>query len=348
MATGIGIKSKAAFRLNKPDLNVDLSPTTNGAVVTVYPTSVAVAAAGAQRMGPYDLLPLLSETFTENYDFDDDMTLIGKAGIGGHDAVSKAINGSIELQGTYLGLDNILAATFGMCKTEYDQYPQYNESQSGDDPMTGTTSAGSTATTLQDDNVSQFVAGNIGEWVRIADSGDATEGQVRRITARADADNMTITPAWTSNPGAGSDYQIARGFFSQYECATNMHVVTHDSLTPLYSTESSGNSSDVRLNFGTLCFDKTVGIWEYRGVMVNSLTFNYNIKSGLTLTADLIAYDLDLSSSVNTASTTWDYCEGPTTPIHLQERIMGADLTFRLDDWSNGTGVIKCGQFTDF
>ena len=47
MATGIGIKSKAAFRLNKPDLNVYLSPTTNGALVTVYPTTAAVAATGA-------------------------------------------------------------------------------------------------------------------------------------------------------------------------------------------------------------------------------------------------------------------------------------------------------------
>ena len=60
MATGIGVKSLAALRPNKPDLNVDLVPTTNGAKVNLYPTTVALATTNAQRMGPYDLLPLLS------------------------------------------------------------------------------------------------------------------------------------------------------------------------------------------------------------------------------------------------------------------------------------------------
>jgi len=93
------------------------------------------------------------------------------------------------------------------------------------------------------------------------------------------------------------------------------------------------------MRYGTMCFEKTVDQWEWRGVMVNQLTWNYNITDGLTLTADMVPLDMLLGSSVNTASTSWAYSAQPTTPIHLQERINGADLTFRIDDWSAGSSL---------
>ena len=336
MATGRGIASKAAFRLNKPNLNVDLVPDTNGKQTTGY-DSQGDAATNAQRMGPYDQLPFLSESLTEQYEYDDDLTLGGKAGVSGHDITAKLHGGQIELQGSYLGMDNIIAAAMGYEKPSYNNSPSYDEAQSADNPMTGTTTSGSTSTTLEDDSNSQFEASNIGEWVRIADSGDATEGQVRRITANADADNLTITPAWSSDPGAGSDYQIARAFTHTYEPATIMHVEDIDDIYTNYATETSGNNADHYLRFGTMVFDKGVSLWEYRQCMVNSLTFNYNVKEGLKLTADIIPHSLSISPSVNTASSTWDYSASPTTPIHLQERIMGADLVFRLDDYSDSS-----------
>lgn len=340
MATGTGVLAKAAFRLNKPDLNVDLVATTNGAKVNTYPTTVAIATTNAQRMGPYDLLPLLSEGVNENYEFDDDKTLDSKSGISGHDQVSKFSSGPLELRGTYLGLDNIIAAALGYEKPGFDDSPAYDESVSGDNPMTGTTTAGSTGTTLEDTNAGgQFVTGNVGEWVRISDSGDATEGQVRRITARASATTATIDAAWVSNPGAGSDYEISRVFTHTFECATNLQIQTIDNVFSNYSTETSGNSSDVMMPYGTLCFEKTVDQWEWRGVMVNQLTFNYNVTKGLSVTADMLPFDLLLGSSVNTSSSTWAYSAQPTAPIHLQERILGADLTFRIDDWSAGTAL---------
>ncbi|HDY84869.1 hypothetical protein LCGC14_1452780 [marine sediment metagenome] len=338
MATGTGILSKAALRPNKPDLNVDLVATTNGAKVNTYPTTIALATTNAQRMGPYDLLPLLTEGINENYEYDDDKTIQGKSGVKGHDVVSKFSGGPLELQGHYLGLDNAFALALGYEKPGFDDSPTYDESVSGDNPMTGTTTGGSTGTTLEDTNAGgQFVVGNIGEWVRISDSGDATEGQVRRITARASATTATIDSAWISDPGAGSDYEISRVFSHTFECSTSLHIETFDNVFSNYSTETSGNSSDVMMRHGTLVFEKTVDQWEWRGVMINQLTFNYSIINGLNLTADMVPFDMLLGSSVNTASTSWDYSAGPTAPIHLQERIIGADLTFRIDDFSTGT-----------
>lgn len=340
MATGVGIKSLAALRPNKADLNVDLVPTTNGGKVNLYPTTIALATTNAQRMGPYDLLPLLTEGVNENYEYDDDKTIAGKSGVKGHDQVSRLSSGPLELRGTYLGLDNIIALAMGYERPSFSNSPSFDEtSATVANPMIGTTTAGATGTTLQDTNVSQFTDANIGEWVRIADSGDATEGQVRRITARADADNMTITPAWESNPGAGSDYQIARVFTHTFECSTNLHIENWDDVYTNYSTETSGNSTDKVMRYGTLCFEKTVDQWEWRGVMINQLTFNYTVKTGLMLTADILPFDFLEGSSVNTSSSTWAYSAQPTTPIHLQERIMGADLTFRIDDWSAGTAL---------
>jgi len=339
MSTGKGITSKAAFRLNKPDLNVDLSPVTNGAVVTVYPTSPSVAAAGAQRMGLYDQIPFLSESVNETYEFQEQRTLEGQAGISGHDVVSKLGAGPIDMDFHYLGMDNILAATLGFEKPSYNDSPTFDESQSAGNPMTGTTTAGTTSTTLEDTGASQFVSDNIGEFVRIADEGDGAEGQVRRITANPDTDNLTVTPAWITNPGAGKTYQIARAFTHTYECSKLFGVNTFASHYSNYAAETSGNANDVMLHFGTLVFDKNVSIWEWRGVMVNSLTLTYSAKESLKASAELVPFDLDLASSINTASTNWKYMTGPTTPIHLQERVMPADLTFRVGDWSSGTAL---------
>ena len=339
MATGVGIKSLAALRPNKPDLNVDLVPTTNGAIVNTYPTTIALATTNAQRMGPYDLLPLLTEGVNENYEYDDDKTIAGKSGVKGHDQVSRLSSGPLELRGTYLGLDNIIALAMGYEKPSYNGSPTYDESEQGDNPMTGTTGGGCTGTTFQDDGGVGSTTDNIGEWVRIADSGDSAEGQVRRITARTDAQNLTITPAWVTNPGAGKTYQIARAFTHTFECSTNLHIENWDDVYANYSTETSGNSTDKVMRYGTLCFEKTVDQWEWRGVMVNQLTWNYNIKEGLRLTADMLPFDFLEGSAVNTASTTWTYSAQPTAPIHLQERIMGADLTFRIDDWSSSVAL---------
>ena len=237
----------------------------------------------------------------------------------------------------YLGLDDIWAALLGFEKPSFDGSPSFDESASADNPMTGTTSAGTTGTTLEDTNVSQFISDNVGEFVRIADEGDAAEGQVRRITTLTDTDNLVISPAWSSNPGAGKTYQIARAFTHNFECVPNLGVENIGDVYSTYAAETSGNATDKLLRFGTLVFDKSTSIWEWRGVMVNSLTLTHNAKTGVKISIECIPFDLDLSSSVNTASSTWGFSAEPTTPIHLQEKIVGADLVFRLGDWSSGT-----------
>ena len=54
---------------------------------------------------------------------------------------------------------------------------------------------------------------------------------------------------------------------------------------------------------------------------------------------ELIPFDLLLTSAINTATTNWDFSASPTTPIHLQEKVVPGDLVFRVGDYSAGSAL---------
>jgi len=89
-------------------------------------------------------------------------------------------------------------------------------------------------------------------------------------------------------------------------------------------------AGDYKVRRGTLCIEKTVSIWEFISVMVQSLTFRGNAQ-GVWVDADLVPYDLDRASAVNTSSAGW------TAPFPDWHQVFFQDMIFRIGDYSVST-----------
>ncbi len=183
-----GVKSKAAIRIGsglgeypRPDLDVD---------------SEELA------LGEYDLIPMLSESLNEDIQNSGYQNITDGSSISEKDIIGIAVEGSLDIDGYYEGLNQILESAFGaVSKTELatDEYEH--------------------VFTLAD-NISQ------------------SDGEIRRFT---------------------------------------------------------------------LGIDKETSLWVFRACLVRRLRVNYSISGGLSLTADLVCYDVTRSSTTNTSSDNWKY-----------------------------------------
>lgn len=317
-----GYGSKGAFRLY---------PCHNDALL--YPLSTTEAESRLTVLKKGDMIPLLSESIIEDFQRNSDMTLQGKAGIPSKQIIAKLGGGQLSCQGCYLGLDALIAAALGWEYPSTTDSPTFLESAAGaGSKLSGTTTAGSTGTTLKDATLNQFTTANIGEWVRITSG--AAEGQVRRITDAPLADELTVTPAWTIDPGTGVTYEIASVFRHDLELSTNMNDELVDDIYSGYSAATSGAATDIIKRWGTLVFLKvTSTTWEWRACMVNSMDISINNQEGLQITFEIIPFDLDRANSQTPAN--WDWSAGD----YVQERIRFADCAFRIDDYSASTAL---------
>lgn len=87
---------------------------------------------------------------------------------------------------------------------------------------------------------------------------------------------------------------------------------------------------DLLTRRGTICIDKTVSLWEYMSCMVQNITFRFSAKK-TSVEFDLVPYNLDRSSSVNTSSSTWSIPNDDWDPVLFQ------DMVFWLGDYSTET-----------
>lgn len=91
-------------------------------------------------------------------------------------------------------------------------------------------------------------------------------------------------------------------------------------------------AGDNKVRRGTLCIDKSVSIWEFASAMINSITIHGDSK-GVRVDLDLVPYNIDRASAVNTASTTW------SIPDDDWESVLFQDMAIWIDDYSEVTAL---------
>ncbi len=320
MTNPIGVLTKTAGRIGSD----------NGLQSAAYPVSIATADAEEVVLGAYDLMPMKSESLTENVEKETYPSLIGAAGVVTDDIVAIKTAGDLELAGCYDGLDILFACALG---AEHYNSPDWEVGTQKTEVDCALDSTGKIGTM----NALNIVAGDNDKWIKWDTSGASytNEGQVRHISSvDAGANTITFLDALSIKPADNQGIVIADEFKHLYECSNKMQMEDWDQLYAAYFTTGIGHTDDQILRWFTLGVEKHTSMWVFRAVYVNTLTFNYSIKSGLSITANLIAYDITRSSTTNTADTTWDWSKSDKMES-INERIMGDDVVFQLADYVN-------------
>ena len=111
MGFGLGTLAKAAFRLEGKSVSG------TGMASTDYPQQPDTVSPHADEeevlLKGSDLIPLLAESLEEEHQFELDETLNSSPAIGNMDRVALLGGGSVDVQGTYEGLDQLIAAAMG-------------------------------------------------------------------------------------------------------------------------------------------------------------------------------------------------------------------------------------------
>jgi hypothetical protein len=316
----IGALSKAAARIESD------AGMTSGA----YPTTEATADTEEVLLKGSDQLPFRSEDLDENFAWAPEETLDGTAGIASNENIAVLDDGPVEIQGYYDGIDAILACAMGFELPDAAASPT---AQNG----TALTSTGTGANDYKDAG-NPFASGDVGKFIR-ATSG-AAEGQVRRISAFVGAGEVTITPAWDATPANATTAVMAQEWRHLFECSNNLE----DELwTDVYASYPNGG---VGVSATDQIFRRmTVGFTKYsttpqihRSAMINVLTIKFDKTNGLNLSAEMMAFNKDLSSGTNGANSadSWDFDHESDVFVE-NERIVFSDTDyFRMDAFANG------------
>ena len=322
MGTGLGILAKAAFRLENKRSDL---------VNTTYPTTPTLADGEESILGGADLLPFKSESLEESYEISYDETLIGGAGTPGQDVTGILPAGGLALSVRYDALDQLIGAALGFELPTATASPTYENNQA----LSST--AGSTVSTFTNVGaVFTDTATDAGKFIRIISG--LGEGQVRKITTVNSTTDVDVTPNWAVTPGNTDAGLMAIEFEHTFECSNQLKDQLFTDVYSAYPLGGVGAAGDQIIRRGTLGIEKNqaTGPWIYRGCLVNSLTFTAEAGQELTINANLIPFDLDRSSAVNTASTTWDW-DFNSSALEADERIVFSDTSYiRIDAASGG------------
>jgi hypothetical protein len=125
---------------------------------------------------------------------------------------------------------------------------------------------------------------------------------------------------------------VAAGVYKHtIELAENLHTESWAAGDGILAG-SGYLAGDNKVRRGTLCIDKDVSIWEYISTMIDTLTIRGD-ASGIRIEMDMIPYDLDRASSVNTSTAAW------TIPNDDWDSILFQDLDMWIDVYSAGTAL---------
>ncbi len=128
---------------------------------------------------------------------------------------------------------------------------------------------------------------------------------------------------YTDSPAA-----IATGVYKHtFELAENLHTESWAAGDGILAG-SGYLAGDTKVRRGTLCVDKTISIWEYISTMINTITLKGDSK-GVRIELDMVPYDLDRNSVVNSSTAAWSIPNADWQPVLFQ------DLTLWINDYSN-------------
>lgn len=316
MGTALGTTSKAAFRVESD----------NGLVGGTYPISEATADTEEVLLKGSDLLPLISESISEERTYERDETIAGLAGAPGIDLVSILGGGSLELKGMYDGLDALIFCAMGF------EDPDVATGSPVAQSATDLTSSGSTAAGTWDDTGTPFTdaATDVGKFIKEDDAGDAASGQVRRISGFTDTNTVSVTGNWATTPGNGDTGVMALEWKHTYELARNMEDELWTVEDSTYPTTGVGTATDRIFRRGTLgILKQSTTPWIFRSCMVNSMTISMQAGQSARFTFELIPFNLDRASATNGAASAanWDW-DHESALFDQNEVMMFSDISY--------------------
>ena len=290
-----------------------------------------------------DLIPLISESLEEDHAFEVDETLIGTPAIDNMDRVGLMGGGSLDVQGYYEGLDQLIACAMGFedPRAVGTGSPTYVSSTA----LVSSATVG--ATKFNDVATNPFVSSDVGKFICMKNN--AREGQVRRISGFVNTSEVTITPAWDVTPVSGDTAEMSAEFKHTFECSNKLaDDLWSESNLGSYPTGGVGTSSDQIIRRGTLGIEKNqTKPWIWRSCMVNQMVLSFGAGSGLKASFDLVPFDLELDSATNTSSSAWDWDhEVGSTLFPSNERALFPDISyFRIDDFSNSVPLSSADNY---
>ena len=327
MSNGLGILAKAVFRIESDQ----------GMVSGAYPTTVAQADAEEVVLDGYDKIPLKNESISEGREQEVGETLLGTPGVSHHDLVAIMPEGALESDGFYDGLDQIIAAVMGYEHPGTDAVPVSPDYTKGAAEKAGTVTGTQGSTKLVDTGA-PFAAGDVGKFIQLYGA-NAASGQIRRITAYVSTSEVTIGTAWDVTPiDASTLYRVSQEFQHLYELAKQLHDELWTLEYTSYPITGVGTSSDKIIRRGSLGLWKGGSKpWVFRSTFINSITFNFSAKSGMTISINVMPFDLDRTSSTNANATGWKFSESALFTPSENERILFNHLS--------GSGFLRIGTF---
>ncbi len=326
MTKAIGYNAKCAFRI-----------VGKGNSSLAYPTDPETPT--PETLSGYDLLPFLSGDLPEQTEQELDDTLGGQAGYEASDIVKIGVGGSVELEGLYGTLNQLILAAFGYERVRTAAVLEFPTAVGG---ITGSATGG--GANYLDDTAKAWVTNeHAGKWVRLKEQGGGNRHEVRRIVSNT-ATRLMIAPNWGVQPVSGTPYEIAFVWDHQYEFSRKLHVhpITDYGLT------NPWDASAYFALYGTLGIDQQIAVLEYPGAMVNSLTLKLAGKT-LKVSAELIAFCKNFrTSGRNASSAGWKYNESEDSLVaggllEFNAAIFG-DAVFRIGDWSSSAALVNANQ----
>ncbi len=339
MADAIGALSKASFRVGS-DLSMDGSAS--------YPTTETTADNEEMLLKSSDQLTFISEGVVEERRHELDETMTGTPATTNTDETAIMGGGPLELNGFYDGLDQIIGAVMGFEKPDSDGSPVGQNT-------TALTASGAIGNSNWDDTGTPFASGDVGKFIKIDDTGSAAGSSVRRISAFTDSNTVTITPDWNSpargngvTPSAADTAVMDTEWLHTFECSNNLNLELWTDVFSAYDTTGIQAATDDIIRYGTLGFLKfSTTPWIWRAVMVNSITFRFAAGEGMTVSVDLVPFNLDRASSTNGAASAanWAFDHGSAV-FEANERIVFSDIDhFRIDSFSTGSALTSADDY---
>lgn len=297
-------------------------------------------------LGKHHQLWLESESIAEELKHLADESLTGKAGFDTLDLVSMLSGGSLNVNGFFYGLDNLLAMALGyerIRSTASYESPSFDKAFNNT-VKTGTTTTGCTATRIIA-STSVFAAGDVGSYIRLENNGAScnTLDQVRRITNYVSGTTVDVSPAldtgggsgWYSYgavPGTGISFRVARVFTHTFEVSRNLHAEPFTDLGIGASNWATAENTANRwiAREATLSIWKNIAYWTFLPVMIKTLTLKLD-ANGLKVAAEFASRAFNNGNEDGQNHTLWGFCP---IPAFVKERALFGDFSFSLDQFS--------------
>lgn len=144
-------------------------------------------------------------------------------------------------------------------------------------------------------------------------------------------ESIIVSALGFSNYSASPETVAAGVYKHTFEPAENLHTESWQAGDGILAGDGY-LAGDNKVRRGTLCIDKSVSIWEFASAMIEGITIKGDAK-GVKVELDLVPYDLDRASAVNTSSAAW------STPNDDWPSILFQDLVLWIDDYSDSVAL---------